>query len=342
VPSDAAYIDKVADDITVGESTGDDGMTQKIAQYVNPVLSALKRLGGSGQPAEVCAIVIKDLGLEGSPLLEETLKSGVSKFENKIAWVRQYLVLAGYIERLKRGVWTLTEKARNSRSLSDAEIHKMLLEIQRQGKKSIDTADDQVAEEEDSSEVAPEESGYKARLLDIVRGLSPKGFEQLSQRLLRESGFEQVVVTGQSRDGGIDGIGVLKVNPFVTFKVLFQCKRYVGVVGSSEVRNFRGAMQGRTDKGIILTTGTFSADAQKEAVRDDVPPIELVDGDRLVGLFESLELGILPRVTYDVDASFFSQFKSDNEDLSQTADVGVIARFFLVHLDISGKGIAGC
>jgi restriction system protein len=161
-------------------------MTQKIAQYVNPVLSALKQLGGSGQPAEVCAIVIKDLGLEGSAVLEETLKNGVSKFENKIARVRQYLVLAGYIDRSKRGVWTLTEKARNSGPLSDTEIGEMLLEIQRQGKKPIDAEGDQLGEEDDENELVPDGSQYEAKLLDTIRGLSPKGFEQLCQRLLRE------------------------------------------------------------------------------------------------------------------------------------------------------------
>ena len=141
------------------------------------------------------------------------------------------------------------------------------------------------------------------------RCLPPKGFEQLCQRLLRESGFDQVVVTGRSGDGGIDGIGVLKVNPFVAFKVLFQCKRYVGTVSSSEVRDFRGAMQGRADKGIILTTGKFSSDALKESVRDGVPPIELVDGERLIVLFETLELGLTPRTTYDIDLGFFAQFR---------------------------------
>jgi restriction system protein len=288
-------------------------MAQKIAQYVNPVMDALRRLGGSGQPAEVCAAVAKDLGLEGSPITEEIMKSGQTKFYNTIAWVRLYLAMAGYIDRSKRGVWTLTERGRNSRPLSDDEINEMLLEIQRKSKEVIDSLGE-LGEEDESADVAPDESGYKAQLLSIIRGLSPKGFEQLCQRLLRESGFEQVVVTGRSGDGGIDGIGVLKVNPFVTFKVLFQCKRYVGAVSSSEVRDFRGAMQGRADKGIILTTGTFTADALKEAVRDGVPPIELVDGDRLVGLFESLELGLVPRTTYDVDVTFFSQFDSNAKD----------------------------
>lgn len=283
-------------------------MAQLIAQYVNPVLKALKQLGGSGQPAEVCASVAKELGLDSSPLLEETLKSGVSRFENKIAWVRQYLVLAGYIDRSKRGVWALTEKGRKAKILSDVEVNKLLLDVQRQGKRSTES-ENIISAEDDDEQAVPEESDYKARLLAIVGQLPPKGFEQLCQRLLRESGFENVVVTGRSRDGGIDGHGVLKINAFVAFKVLFQCKRYVGTVSASEVRDFRGAMQGRADKGIILTTGAFSADALKESVRDGVPPIELVDGERLVGLFESLELGLVPRTTYDVEPGFFNQFR---------------------------------
>lgn len=284
-------------------------MAQQVGQYLNPVLQAIKRLGGSARPAEVCRAVAKDLGLEGSPVLEETLSTGVSRFENKIAWVRLYLVLTGYLDRSKRGVWTLTEKGKNAPILSDDEVNQLLLEVQRQGKKADSKPDAAVTDDDEADEEPPEESAYKAQLLALVRSISPGAFERLCQRLLRESDFEQVVVTGRSRDGGIDGIGVLKVNAFVAFKVLFQCKRYAGVVGSSVVRDFRGAMQGRADKGIILTTGSFSSDALKEAVRDGVPPIELVDGEKLVELFESLELGLIPRTTYDVDPSFFAQFE---------------------------------
>jgi restriction system protein len=125
---------------------------------------------------------------------------------------------------------------------------------------------------------------------------------------LRESGFEQVEVTGRAGDGGIDGIGIVKVNAFVTFKVLFQCKRYARGVSCGQVRDFRGAMQGRADKGIIITTGSFTKDAHAEAVRDGVPPIELVDGEQLVDLFEQLELGLVPRTTFDIDTTFFEQF----------------------------------
>ncbi len=226
-------------------------MAQQIGQYVNPVLQAIKRLGGSARPVEVCRAVAKDLGLEGSPLLEETLSSGVSKFENKIAWVRLYLVLTGYLDRSKRGVWTLTKKGKNAPILSDDEVNRLLLDVQRQGQ-MVDTKQDAPANDGDEvDEEPPEESGYKSQLLAPVRRISPSAFERLCQRLLRESDFEQVVVTGRSRDGGIDGIGVLRINAFVAFKVLFQCKRYAGAVGSPVVRDFHGAMQGAQTRGLL-------------------------------------------------------------------------------------------
>jgi restriction system protein len=128
--------------------------------------------------------------------------------------------------------------------------------------------------------------------------------------LLRESGFEQVKVTGRAGDGGIDGFGILKVNPFVTFKVLFQCKRYKGAVSAGQVRDFRGALEGRADKGIILTTGTFTKDAEDEALREGVKQIELVDAEKLIDLCVELELGILPQKTYELDTAFFEQFRS--------------------------------
>jgi restriction system protein len=97
----------------------------------------------------------------------------------------------------------------------------------------------------------------------------------------------------------------------VSFKVLFQCKRYKGSVNPAQVRDFRGAMMGRADKGIVITTGTFTADARKEAVRDGVPPIELVDGQKLIEMLENLELGLTPVQSYRVDDDFFNSFRGD-------------------------------
>jgi restriction endonuclease Mrr len=168
-------------------------------------------------------------------------------------------------------------------------------------------------EEDQSVSKETDVTDHRTRLLEIIKDHPPEGFERLCQRLLREAGFRTVTVTGQTGDGGIDGIGILKFNPFVSFNVLFQCKRYQGSVPPSKVRGFRGAMQGRADKGIILTTGTFTLEAKKEARRDGVPPIELIDGDALIDMVEQLELGLVPRRSFDVDPGFFEDRRQERE-----------------------------
>jgi restriction system protein len=145
--------------------------------------------------------------------------------------------------------------------------------------------------------------------LPVLMTLSPEGFERLCQRLLREHGFQNVLVTGRSGDGGIDGEGILEINPLMSFKVMFQCKRYKSSVGPGMIRDFRGALIGRADKGIFLTTGTFTMEAKKESVRDGANPIELVDGEKLVRMFERLELGVVPRTIYEIDHAFFKEYR---------------------------------
>jgi restriction system protein len=235
------------------------------------------------------------------------LQDGRSRVRNQVQWARLYLVHSGLVDASKRGVWSLTEKglAVETQTL---DVHRLYRDIQKQlqaRRKQEHPRDEETAEAD--TELAA--GGYRARLLEIIKELPPAGFERLCQRLLRESGFQQVVVTGRSGDGGIDGMGSLKVTPFVSFNVLFQCKRYEGAVSASHIRDFRGAMMGRADKGIMITTGTFTVDARKEARRDGVPPLELVAGEDLVQLFESLELGLKPRKTYDVDDAFFDEFR---------------------------------
>jgi restriction system protein len=162
----------------------------------------------------------------------------------------------------------------------------------------------------DEADSFEETTNHRSQLISIIRELPPTGFESLCQALLREAGFESVTVTGRPGDGGLDGNGVLQVNPLVSFKVLFQCKRYAGSLGPDKVRDFRGAMAGRADKGIILTTGTFTPEAKKEAVRDGVPPIELVDGEALLDMFERLQFGLRPKQAFEVDVDFFKKFEA--------------------------------
>ena len=147
-------------------------------------------------------------------------------------------------------------------------------------------------------------------MLEVLQAVNPTGFEHICKRLLREHGFEDVVVTQATQDGGIDGYGTLKLNPFVNIKVLFQCKRYKGTVSRAQIGDFRNAMLGRAEKGIIITTGIFSEDAKREASRDGVPPIELIDGKKLVELFEIVQLGVKPKTVFEVDYSFFEQYMS--------------------------------
>lgn len=281
----------------------------QFAQYVNPLLDALKRLGGSARAAEARASVAEHLRLADSAL-EETMASGQSRFENQVGWARYYLVRAGYIDASRRGVWALTEKGRTSATLSKSEVAALVRDVIAAWGSRPETAAESVDAPIDAP--PPDESvrDHRAELLAVFQSLPPAGFERLCQRLLREADFEEVTVTGRSGDGGIDGIGTLQVNSFVSFRVLFQCKRYKGSVGPSTVRDFRGAMMGRADKGLILTTGTFTADARREAVRDGVPPLELVDGESLVALFEKLELGLLPRKSFVIDSAFFDEFRA--------------------------------
>lgn len=286
----------------------------QFVQFFQPVIDALIELGGSGQPSEVKELIVDRLNISDEEQSEQN-PSGASRFSKNVDWARFYLAKADYIDASTRGVWSLTDKGRNARLSNDEalqlfhRVHQQFsVERRKQREKSPPTSTSKNGRGV-SDEVPDEENDHRIALLAKLMALPADGFERLCQRLLRESGFESVTVTGKSGDGGLDGIGVLQVNAFVSFKVLFQCKRYSGSVTPSQVRDFRGAMMGRADKGIILTTGTFTSEAKKEAIRDGVPPIELVDGEKLLDMFETLELGLKPKKAYDIDDKFFDDFQ---------------------------------
>lgn len=280
----------------------------KFIKFFNPILNVLNELGGSGNSGEVKDLVIEKMGIPEFEL-EEKLKSGASRIRNQIAWARIYLVKSGLLDdSSKRGIWSLTKKGAetklspNESLMLFKEVHSTFVSKDKKKKNDIkvkiDDIEEQITEEEELSD----------DLLTVLQSLSPNGFERICQRLLRESGFKKVVVTGKSGDGGIDGEGILEINPLMSFRVLFQAKRYQGTIGSSTIRDFRGAMQGRADKGIIITTGRFTQEAKKEAIRDGAYSVELVDGELLVDLFEKNELGLKPKVVYEIDKEFFKDY----------------------------------
>ncbi|MBE2263047.1 MAG: restriction endonuclease [Burkholderiaceae bacterium] len=278
-------------------------------KYFVPIIEVLRELGGSGNPTEITDLIIEKYNISEDEL-ELRNKNGGSTVKNRIAWARFYLVKGGVIDSTKRGIWTLKPNALDLIDLDKpneffSRVHNQFEKKQRSNSDAISSSGFDAEIEE-----KVEDENYRVQVLDIVKNLPPAGFERLCQRLLRESGFSQVKVTGKSGDGGIDGYGVLELNSLMSFKVLFQSKRYKEVVSSDKVRDFRGAMAGRADKGIILTTGRFTQDAKNEAVRDGVPPIELVDGEKLVSMFEKLEFGLIPRTVFDINHDFFKEFEA--------------------------------
>lgn len=274
---------------------------------MGPILDAIRELGGSGKPREVCDLIAERSAITDKRL-EESLKSGQTRYYNQVHWARQYLVWEGLLDGSTHGVWALTPTGYET-TLNDATARKLFLKwvkIHAAAKRKGGGEEDAAAVADDVDAV--EDQGHKYLLLELLKKVTPEGFERVCARLLRESGFEKVTVTGRPKDGGIDGIGILQVNPFVSFKVLFQCKRYKGAVSRSQVGDFRNAMIGRADKGIIITTGSFTSDARQEADRDGAPPVELVDGEKLVEMFERAKLGLKPKTVYELDHSFFTGF----------------------------------
>lgn len=278
-------------------------------RWMGPLLVALRKLGGSGKPREVVDEIAKQLQLPDEKL-EETLKSGQTRFYNQVHWARQYLVWEGLLDSSARGVWTLTPKGHET-NLSDSDAQKVMskwVKFHADERKNSEESEVPAAVEIESDLDEPNDVFLK--LLENLKRVTPEGFEQICGLLLRESGFEKVTVTGRPKDGGIDGNGVLQINSFVSLKVLFQCKRYKGSVSRSQVGDFRNAMIGRAEKGIIITTGTFTMDARREAERDGAPPVELVDGEKLVELFKAAELGLKPKIVtvYELDEGFFAPY----------------------------------
>jgi restriction system protein len=286
------------------------------------VVQALRELNGSGTNEEINERCVKLRGLTEEQQSVPGPRGG-TQVHYRLAWARTLAKALGLITSSGRGVWALTEAGK---TVTQAKVDDLRRARSRdrasQRKAAVETraaAGDQVLDSEDlfgqdpPTDEDPGELGernWKEQLLSVLKAMSPDAFERLTQRLLREAGFTNVLVTGGSGDGGIDGTGVYRAMRLMSFPVYFQCKRYFGTVGASKVRDFRGAMVGRGDKGLLVTTGTFTADARAEATRDGAPPIDLVDGDQLAELPREFKLGVTTteHMVYEhsVDPTFFA------------------------------------
>jgi restriction system protein len=239
-------------------------------QLIAPVVEALRHLGGSGSVDEIATAVVEQMKLPAAitEVLHNSETDSRTEIEYRLAWARTYLRKFGLIENSARGIWSLTKQGESGK-IEPKQIVQFVHGLRPDRKKTngesalvVDVGDELGAE-------------WQTKLHSILTTkLEPSAFERLIQRLLRESGFIQVEVTGRTGDGGIDGKGIARLHGFMSFHVVFQCKRYKGTISPAQIRDFRGAMVGRADKGLFITTGTFSREAIKEATRDGAPPID--------------------------------------------------------------------
>ena len=257
----------------------------KYDDLFNPTLQAIHALGGSASVPEIEEEVSKILNLSEEEI-NELHRGSITKLSYRLAWSRNYLKRYGLLENSYRGVWALTASGYKITSVDKEEVKKKVKTIDQERK----LKEGKITEEESTNEIF--ELDWQGKLLDILQNMPPDKFERLCQRVLRELGFVNVEVTGRTGDGGIDGKGVIRLGGVLSYHVIFQCKRYKGSISPSLIRDFRGAMVGRSDKGLFITTGSYTREAKKEAQRDGAPPIDLLDGFQFAEKLKELKLGV--------------------------------------------------
>ena len=266
-----------------------------------PAICALKQMGGSASHQELLDKVIELAQIPEDVQNISHTGGRESRVGYNLRWAQSYLGKYGALENTARGVWALTAKGRR---LKETDIKEVVSAVRKMSQVKRRSGNG-VAEPEETHDAG---AGWKDDLIGVVQSMTADGFERLCQRILRESGFLKVEVTGRSGDGGIDGVGVLRI-ALLSFQVYFQCKKWKGNVRAKDIRDFRGAMVGRTDKGLFMTTGSYTPDAQKEATRDGAPAIDLIDGEHICDLLKDLKLGVTTKMVEDVsiDANWFAQ-----------------------------------
>jgi restriction system protein len=250
---------------------------------------------------------------------------------SRVGWALTYMKQAGLLSLPQRGTYRITPRGQELLKTDPMRVDVDVLEQYPEflefkvrsrptrGKEIEGTEEIPVARDETTPEEALERAhlqirnSLEAELLDQVRAASPAFFEQLVVDLLLRMGYggnreEAGQVLGGTGDGGVDGI--IKEDRLGLDLIYVQAKRWTGSVGRPEVQKFAGALQGhRSKKGVFLTTGTFTRDAEEYAAHID-SRIVLVDGDRLVSLMYENNIGVSVRREYEVkqvDSDYFGE-----------------------------------
>ena len=277
-------------------------------ELMNPTMHALKKLGGSGSIIEIDDAVINVLELPEEDVNQPHGETGQTELKYRLRWARTYLKGYGVLSNTTRGVWALTPEGEKASAVNPDDVVKFYAQ------KSKGFSDDSVAPSSDEDDDFPDvdvdddENLWRDELREILLAMTPAAFERLCQRLLRESGFIEVKVTGKSGDGGIDGEGIIRLAGFTSFRVVFQCKRHRGSIGPDVVRGLRGSMGIQADKGLLIATGTFTQGARQESSKPGFPLIDLIDGDLLADKLKELGLGVSTKTIekVEVDSDWFN------------------------------------
>lgn len=270
----------------------------KYGKLVSVTYLALKDLGGSGKNDEINEKAAELLGLSDEVLEIPHLNStSLSEVNYRLAWARTVLKKFGAISNSARSVWTINPEYSNINEVDGEAIYKEHSKASAKKEKSID--------EDNSDDVPDEVRPWRKKLYDVLVKMNPYAFERLTQRVLRECGFTQVEVTKKSGDGGIDGTGKLRINGIFSFNIAFQCKRYQGVVSSADIRDFRGSLTTNIEKGVFITTGSFSKAAIEEACSPGKQQIDLMDGEEFISKLAEFGIGVKEVKDYEVDEAYF-------------------------------------
>lgn len=271
------------------------------AQLIENTFIALKELGGSGKNTEINDKVAQLMNLPDDVLdVPHLNSSSMSEVNYRCAWARTLLKNHGAIENSARSVWAITAAFASVETVDGDYIEKNCKKLSQ-----TKNAPAEVQMENAGVEIPEEVRSWRSKLQDVIQNMDPYGFERLTQRLLRECGFTQVEVTKKSGDGGIDGTGKLKINGIFSFNIAFQCKRYHGVVGASDIRDFRGSLTTNIEKGVFISTGSFSKAAIEEAAAPGKQQIDLIDGEEFITKLAEFGIGVHEIKDYEIDEDYF-------------------------------------
>lgn len=293
-----------------------DSRVPRYTQLIVPTFEALKALGGSGKNDEILDQIITALEIPDEVAdIQHKGRTNKSELSYQADWARTCLRIYGIIENSARSVWSImpdyvSVPEIDAKMIVDT-VTKETKKRRSEKKQAVGSGENDKPEDDDPtndySEYPDELKPWREQLADILQNMDPYGFERLAQRVLRECGFSQVEVTKKSGDGGIDGTGKLKINGIFSFNVAFQCKRYSGLVGAPAIRDFRGSLTTNIEKGVLITTGSFSKAAREEAASPGKQQIDLVDGEDFINMIAEYGIGVKEVKTYEIDENFFKK-----------------------------------